>query len=401
MSYKRTRTATVAAVMTLGTGLLLALPSSLQASAADTPSAVNTIPILPQVPSTPLYDIGVQNAISNAPIAAPTTTPTLFTAKVVDGTSTFTYSMVGKNPAVATTNGLTTVNTELVPVIVKFSNGDTWNATVADGCDTGASALTRTKNSPIFVSQAWHFGLVSIGTGQVTDAFQRAEFWKYANPLYGVNPTYGVNLALTTLAPVTINVPTADSALFTAPCGNKLLGAVNESWLQNYLQGTVIPSLTSKGVGATTFPIFLLHNVVAYVGTTSVCCVLGYHAAYSPSAGEIQTYAIADYDNSADFTGDSDITALSHEVGEWMNDPIGNNPTKPWGHIGQVSGCQSNLEVGDPLSGTNFADTVSSFTYHPQELAFFSWFYHQKPSWGANGWYSDKGTFKTSAAACS
>ena len=37
MSYKRTRTATTAAVMTLGTGLLLALPSSLQASAVDTP----------------------------------------------------------------------------------------------------------------------------------------------------------------------------------------------------------------------------------------------------------------------------------------------------------------------------------------------------------------------------
>ena len=32
---------------------------------------------------------------------------------------------------------------------------------------------------------------------------------------------------------------------------------------------------------------------------------------------------------------------------------IATNPTPKWGHIGQVSGCQSNLEVGDPLSGTN------------------------------------------------
>ena len=65
-----------------------------------------------------------------------------------------------------------------------------------------------------------------------------------------------------------------------------------------------------------------------------------------------------------------------------------------------MTGCQSNLEVGDPLSGTTFTDTVGGFTYHPQELAFFSWFYHQSPSLGVHGWYSDQGKFTTYAAAC-
>ena len=68
--------------------------------------------------------------------------------------------------------------------------------------------------------------------------------------------------------------------------------------------------------------------------------------------------------------------------------------------IGQVSGCQTNFEVGDPLSGTTFADTVGSFTYHPQELAFFSWFYHSSPSLGVNGWYSNQGKFTASATKC-
>ena len=104
------------------------------------------------------------------------------------------------------------------------------------------------------------------------------------------------------------------------------------------------------------------------------------------------------YDNTGLFTGSSDISALSHEVGEWQNDPNTVNPTPAWGHIGQVTGCQSNLEVGDPLSGTTFNDALGGFTYHPQELAFFSWFYHQKPSLGVNGWYSDQGTFRTFAA---
>ena len=106
------------------------------------------------------------------------------------------------------------------------------------------------------------------------------------------------------------------------------------------------------------------------------------------------------YDNSGDFTGSQDVSVLSHEVGEWMDDPLVNNPTNPWGHIGQVSGCQANLEVGDPLSGNAQVVTTGSHGYHVQELAFTSWFYHQSPSTGVNGWYSDYGTFASSAAAC-
>jgi hypothetical protein len=64
---------------------------------------------------------------------------------------------------------------------------------------------------------------------------------------------------------------------------------------------------------------------------------------------------------------------MAHEIGEWMNDPFGNNPTPLWGHTGQVSGCQNNLEVGDPLTGTIVPPVVmpNGFTYHLQELAFF------------------------------
>jgi hypothetical protein len=149
--------------------------------------------------------------------------------------------------------------------------------------------------------------------------------------------------------------------------------------------------------------IFVFHNTVLFQGTTSNCCILGYHSAFdNPSfAGALQTYAIADYDSSQSFVGSEDVSALSHEIGEWMDDPLGNNPTAPWGNIGQVSGCQANLEVGDPLSGNTLRMFMNGFTYHPQELAFFSWFYHQKPSLGMNGWYSDNDTLESPAAPCS
>jgi hypothetical protein len=67
-----------------------------------------------------------------------------------------------------------------------------------------------------------------------------------------------------------------------------------------------------------------------------------------------------------------------------------------------VSGCQSNLEVGDPLTGTPMSVKMhNGVVYHPQDLAFFSWFYRDAKSLGINGWYSLNGTFRTPSAPCS
>ena len=372
----------------------MALPAALPAAASAGPH-VKTFR-----PGHALYDKGVHARITaaqaRASALAGTTVPE-YTANVKVGTKTFTYTIVGKNPAVHVTNPSTTVTAEIVPLIMKFG-GHTWDPTKVDSCDAGASALTRTQKSPIVVAQAHSFGGTSVGSTQVTDAFQRAEFWKFAKP-GGVNPGFHVKLAFKTLPAVTVNVPLAQAATAGIGCGNGLLGAANINWLDPHLQNVVIPSLASQGVGTTTFPIFLLHNFVEYIGNTSQCCVLGYHNTFNASGGA-QTYGLAMYDNSGAFSGSSDISALSHEVGEWQNDPNTVNPTPSWGNIGQVSGCQANLEVGDPLSGTTFNDTLNGFTYHPQELAFFSWFYHQSPSLGVNGWFSDQGTFKTFAAPC-
>lgn len=337
-----------------------------------------------------------------AEIAALKATPnvastiTTFTTHVHDGASTFTYRMVGKNPFVAQAKPSTTIKVTLIPVVIKFSNGDKWDPSAIDSCDT-QSALTRVQNSPIFKSQPWSFGPTSVGTGQYIDEFQRGEFYSQTKPT-GINPGYNVKLAVTTHAALTLNVPTADAAEFTDACGSGKLGAVSISYLDPQLQSYITGTLGSAA--STTFPLFLLGNVVEYQGTPSNCCILGYHNAMT-NAGKFQTYGLSMYDNSGDFAGSSDISALSHEVGEWMNDPNTVNPTKPWGHIGQVSGCQGNLEVGDPLSGTTITDTLNGKTYHPQELAFFSWFYHSTPSLGVNGWFSSHGTFTASAAACS
>ena len=169
-------------------------------------------------------------------------------------------------------------------------------------------------------------------------------------------------------------------------------------------QQTLFPLLATKGVSPTQFPIFLFYNVVQYINQVSNCCILGYHNAVdNPHFGNlVQTYSVNDFDTSGAFgAGSGDIDVLSHEVAEWMDDPLTYNATPAWGHVGQVSGCQADLEVGDPLSGTFInVKMPNKYTYHPQELAFFSWFFRQAPSIGVNGWFSSNDTFKKSQPLC-
>jgi hypothetical protein len=322
-----------------------------------------------------------------------------FTKTITDGTSHFTYTMIGKSPFVAQSKPVTTIRTFLQPVVIHFSNGDTWDPTAGDTCDA-TSALVRTQKSPLFVAQNWSFGGTSVGSAQYVDAFQRAGFYNQTKPT-GINPGYHVKLKLVTLPKITINVPNASAAEETnTGCGNHLLGGIDINYWDPLVQSTLLPNMASQGLTLKDFPFFLFGNVVMFDSSPGNCCILGYH--FSKGSGaSFQSYGNGMYDNSGRFSGSGDISALTHEVAEWMDDPNGVNPTKPWGHIGQVSGCQGNLEVGDPLSGTIFNDALNGKTYHPQELAFYSWFYHQNPSQGVNGWFSNKGTFTIDANPCS
>jgi hypothetical protein len=385
----------IAGASALGIGALVALPSTLSATAATALPHFRTGHVINYTPRSHVTWAQIKTAT-----AASKSFPQ-FTGTAKVGSTTYHYVIAGKNPAKKVKNASTTINAELVPLVMKFANSsDVWNPTKKDSCDSGASALTRMQNGPLVTKHNFSFGGTKIGDDQLTDAYQRADFWKYAKPK-GINPSYGVSLKWKTLKPVTVTVPDADAATAMINCGNGLLGAANINWLLPHLDNTVIPSLAKDGVGPTNVPVFLMHNFVIYDGTVSDCCILGYHYDYS-AKGAIQTYGIGDYDNSGAFAGFNNITGLTHEIAEWENDPYGNNPTPAWGHTGQdPNSCQNNLEVGDPLTGHTFAVKVGSFTYHPQELAFLSWFYHQKPSIGVNGWYSDQDTFKTYAKPCS
>jgi hypothetical protein len=318
--------------------------------------------------------------------------------------NSYTGQMVGRSPFF---NGhrATTVRTFLIPVKFTFPNSDVYDPTTNDGCTpTGTTVLSLNSASPIFknAASAYTMNGVNGGTTQYIDAFERANFWSNV----GGTP-YHTMLSSTPImtAVQNVTVPNGDAEeSFNTGC--RKFGAVELSWWDPSLvggiglgeAGTLLANVAaSNGVGPSDFAIFIFNSVLLSFSGSPVAS--GYHNAFFTEgrSGPLQTYAVTDFDTSMLIGGD--IETLSHEVGEWMDDPLGTNPTPSWGHVGQVSRCQNNLEVGDPLSGTDFPTvTLGGFMYHPQELAFFSWFYGS-PSIGAGGQYSDNGTFTSDAGA--
>ena len=325
--------------------------------------------------------------------AASATTIPLWNYSLVSPLDNNTYSgqMVGRSPFYHGYRSIS-IQSYLIPVELTFSDGTVLDPTTSNAC-LGATTLSVVQGSPIFQTTDWIMNGVDVGTTQYIDGFQRANFWSDVSV---AGNSYHNALVLNTAAKIRVSVPAADGGAQVFFCNE---GQIDINWWDALVENTILPSLVSQGIGPTSVPIFLFDSVeMCDPFSTGSCGILGYHNAFTPN-GVFQSYSVSDFDNSGLYGGD--ISVLSHEVGEWMDDPTTANPTPAWGNIGQVSGCQNNLEVGDPLTGTFFPPvTLGNFTYDPQELTFFSWFYRQSPSIGTGGVFSNNGTFTTSPPSC-
>jgi|SRR5579883_3344084 len=261
--------------------------------------------------------------------------------------------------------------------------------------------------SPIFQKAPFSFGGVFMGNTQYIDAFQRANFYQ----ALGQDPDdYHVLFSpVRIIAPIAVDVPANEGLAADVPgmasspnifgtCGTVQFLDIN--WFDSYINGTILPQLAAQGIGPDTIPVFFLYNTNLASPVTSLnsCCVLGYHS-FAGEPKPNQLYSVAEIDVSGLFpTGIENTAVLAHELGELVDDPYGDNEVPPWGHTGQVAGCQENLEVGDPLTGQAMPPVTmpNGYTYQLQELAFFSWYFGGQ-SLGVNGWYSSNGTFTTDA----
>jgi hypothetical protein len=279
----------------------------------------------------------------------------------------YNYTMVGANPA--TLNSSTTVQAFLIPLKIVFT------ACTTPPCTFDARPVIQTVTlSPIFASAQYIQGGTNLGTTQYIDAFQRGNFWGAVQS----NPNYHLLLGgPTAITEQTINVPSNEGCVGTVNYGYPV-GQVDYHWLDGQIR-SLINSLGQ--IAPDTLPIFLTYDVVANVVGGGTCGRLaagtqGYHGAITTTLNP-QTYVQFGYLDPGQGV-QPDVSILSHEVGEWADDPLLNNYPTP---------CGTNLEVGDPLIGHNYQKTVNNITYNLQDLVFLPYFGAPRDT-SVNQWFS-------------
>jgi hypothetical protein len=278
--------------------------------------------------------------------------------------------MIGTNPT--NTNSSTTVPVYIIPIKMVYGSRN-GNMTFDPNTHKAANGLTVVQNliaSPLFASAVdFVQGGTNLGTTQYEDAFQRGNFWSTVQ----TNSSYHVLLGSpTVLTEQTINVSQAQGKVITNPFASGKVGTMTISSFDSKLQ-TFIRSFSQINPGV--LPLFVTYDIYL---TSGGCCIGGYHSANGSQPGG-QTYSYATYADPGAFS--QDVSAFSHELGEWLDDPFVDNAVN----------CTDNsiLEVGDPLEGgANYGAypyTLGSFTYNLQSLVFLGYF-GAPPSTSVHSW---------------
>ena len=311
--------------------------------------------VLPAKPG-PVHEAG-------APAASLTTWNGAFTYQGVK----YNYNMVGTSPK---TGAATTVTAVIIPVkFVITYKGKTYNFNPNKTLPNGKTVVQNTIDSPIFDSTTTYVqGGVNVGTTQYEDAFQRANFWGVVKN----NPNYHVLLS-TQLAATQTLTPPANLGTIANDFGVNA-GNVDINWTDTQLNSII----TKLGITADQFPIFIGEDVYL---TSGGCCIGGYH-----SATGAQSYTYATYvDHPGAFS--QDVSALSHEVGEWVDDPLVLNPN------GNPVACGI-LEVGDPIENNanygGYPYVLNGFTYNLQDLVTLPYF-GAPPATSVNDYFTFQG----------
>jgi hypothetical protein len=196
----------------------------------------------------------------------------------------------------------------------------------------------------------------NLGTTQYIDAFQRGNFWSYV-----AGGGYHVLLFPTFLAESTVVVTSARGRIGANPFGgNGKVGLLDNKWYSAMLQNLMkqYPQISPN-----VLPLFLTDNTFVLT-KAGKCCVGGYHSV-NGTQPHGQTYATSTYvTEGGKFC--EDVSCLTHELGEWMDDPF----------IDNYVSCTNNslMEVGDPLVSHVHKYVSNGNTYNLQSLVFIGYF---------------------------
>lgn len=315
-----------------------------------------------------------------------------FTSSFAFQGTTFPYTVVGGSPQTGQT---TRIATQIIPISFYFEGyaDDQGNPIVLDV----EPRIPLVLNSPNFHSAPYPNGYT-----QFADAVQRAQFFRVMSADW-----HTLLDAPKILRTVNIDVPRGSATLYRMRSSGAIFAVVDEGFFISQLNTILqFEELTVNGL-----PIALTSNVfLAPKADIRHCCVLGFHTSFDAGESEnlkmVQTFVWASWVDAGIFGSTvSDITALSHEISEWLNDPFSINVVPDWKFPSATAGCQTNLETGDPMSAflhAGYPVIIDGVTYHPQNETLLQWFQRKTPSDAYDGAYSfpDETLLTSPAQSC-
>jgi chitinase len=283
---------------------------------------------------------------------------------------TFPFTIVGRAPQKAQTTRIPTV---IIPISLYFEGyvDQQGNPIVMDI----SPKLPSVVNSPNFRNASYPGGYTQFG-----DAVQRAQFFHAMSADW-----HTILEEPRVLRPVNIDVPRGSATLYHMRSSGAVFAVVDEGFFISHLN-TII-QLENLNVNA--LPIAVSANVfLSPGGDIRKCCVLGFHTSFDAGDRDelqlVQTFVWASWIDAGIFGSTvADVTAISHEISEWLNDPFSSNIVPDWQFPNAGGGCQNNMETGDPISAfqhAGFPVIIDGFTYHPQNETLLQWFERKTPS---------------------
>lgn len=315
-----------------------------------------------------------------------------FTSSFAFQGKTFPFTVVGRTPQTGQTAH---IPTQIIPISLYFEGyADEQGNPITLDIEPRIPAVL---NSPNFRPAAYPTGFT-----QFADAVQRAQFFRVMSPEW-----HTLLDAPGVLRTVNIDVPRGSATLYRMRSSGALFAVVDEGFFISQLN-TI---LQFEDLNVSGLPIALTNNVfLAPKADIRHCCVLGFHTSFDAGESEnqrlVQTFVWASWVDPGIFGSTvADVTVLSHEISEWLNDPFSINAVPDWQFPNAGSGCQTNLETGDPMSAfphAGYPVIIDGVTYHPQNETLLQWFQRKTPSDAYDRAYSfpDETLLTAAAQSC-
>jgi hypothetical protein len=301
--------------------------------------------------------------------------------------SVFPYIMIGNDPLLG---GKTEIPAKITTVSLNLLN-----------VPAGFSASVPFSFEDLFTDSP-NFAGADYTSGQhiqFADAVQRAEFFNTMGENWHTILDPNVVDRVTITIPRHVQVQLPDGSIITvqsyfvgrAPDGTEFIELLdllfNALFFNQAVNDINANNYTTDAINMQAWPNTYLFSI-DNTGKVLPGLVLGFHNYIFDSSQTPQPrwiFAFSSWISPGLFgPGFQDVTALSHETSEALNDPFGNTAVPLWQFPGQPPTsqvCQGNLETGDPVEvlpnatvNITLKEGREVFSYHPQTEALLPWF---------------------------